>query len=1520
MGMKRMAKLGNITIAFLVLIGTAFCSSAQTTTFYATGPYKLYSDVSSHINPGFPTLHSTIADAIATYDWGVAKEFSEGGYQIELCAYKREQVSKPLVWHGNIDAGNDIVMIYYVSTTAPQTPECPTRIGEIDPNVSLGAYDHLGRESCDAQITCGNPINFAAKNKLQSELDTSQGRLIFERHYNSASGISPSYVGRNWRHSYSKTIDGIFDANLNSGSAILYREDGAKTSFILNNGIWENPNRPHDKLEVLVSPDGSGTVTDWRYSPAGSTQVEHYDAHGRLISVVDVGKGMSITLDYLSELFDGSQDFWRATKVTDENKRSLTIEYGNNGQISKLTTPDGGEYEYFYDAGLHLIGISFPGGTNKEYHYAEPGFVPSWSIHPLTGITDESSSRYAYFYYNSSEVPYKTEHAGGVDRYQIQYSGNGQSVSITGPSGESDVRQISSVLGGYKATSIVRSCIGCVSQTSSYTYNAQGKLETEVDGSGTSTSYTYNSRGLRNRKIEAESDTLGNKRTIQTDWHSDFPIPTERRIYDGSNSLIGKSTYTYNTRGQALTASQIDPVSSVTRTTTMTYCEQADVTAGTCPLVGLVRSVNGPRTDVIDTTSYTYRMADEASCATTPTTCPYRKGDLWKATNALSQVTETLKYDGAGRVLSVKDANGVITDLEYHPRGWLTARKTRGTNNTVETDDAITRIEYWPTGLVKKVTQPDGAFTAYTYDSAHRLTDIADNSGNTIHYTLDNAGNRIKEDTKDPASALKRTLSRVFNQLGHLQIHADAQANPTDFTYDANGNIDTVTDALDRVTDNDYDPLGRLSRTLQNVSGINAETQFAYDAQNNLTQVTDPKGLNTTYTYNGLGDLTQLTSPDTGTTLYTYDSGGNRKTQTDARNETATYSYNALNRLTGIAYATPALNVSYAYDTNQAVCTASTEKFSKGRLTKLTDASGTTQYCYDRFGNLVRKVQTTNGIALTVRYTYTLAGNLKTVTYPDGALVTYTRDAQGRITQATTKPAGTTTNQVVVKQIAYAPFGPAVSWKYGNNRILLRPLNQDYRPTAIHDAGVGGLSVGFQYDPIGNLTQLTPGASAIPQVKLDYDALSRLTAFKDGLTDVAIETYAYDTTGNRQSVTNSAGTKTYTYQTTSHRLSQVGTEARTYDAAGNTTAIGGVAKEFAYDATGRMSQVNAGGVATMNYQYNGKGEQVRKYLGTANTYTVYDEAGHWLGDYDTTGAAVQQAIWLNDLPVGLIANGNIVHYIEPDHLGTPRVVIEVARNLAVWTWDLKGEAFGNSEPNQNPDLDANLFALNMRFPGQRYDAATGLNYNYFRDYDPATGRYSQSDPIGLMAGVSTYGYVSGSPLVWADMYGLLQWTLMPVQWNTGTATGAITRTYPGARQSEFRENTLARTTMDWNISARCTCGAGGYSLDEFEVSLTPIVLLRQRYDSPEIRRSTRRDELDHVRDLNTWANGARTGAEQFENSFKSQSFSSELACLEAARAAMQGHLSSGIVPAVTDSHNRWDAGRNPRHRLIVPGD
>ncbi|MCT8287723.1 RHS repeat protein, partial [Xanthomonas translucens pv. translucens] len=835
-----------------------------------------------------------------------------------------------------------------------------------------------------------------------------------------------------------------------------------------------------------------------------------------------------------------------------------------------------------------------------------------------------------------------------------------------------------------------------------------------------------------------------------TTWHASFAVPTQRQVYNAADVLVAQSSWAYNVRGQALTASRTDPVAGTTRTSTTTYCEQSDIDAGNCPLLGLVTSVDGPRSDVSDLQHYTYYFYDDSTCASAPTTCPHRKGDLWKVTSALGQVTEYLSYDGAGRVLSVKDANGTITDYTYHPRGWLTASKVRGADSTTESDDRITLIDYWPTGLVKQVTQPDGAFTAFTYDAAHRLTDIADNAGNTLHYTLDNAGNRVKEDTKDASGSLKRTLSRVYNQLGQLSTQATASGDPTDFGYDANGNTTAVTDALGHKTQNDYDPLNRLASTLQDVGGIAADTKFGYDALDNLTKVTDPKGLDTTYAYNGLGDLTKLTSPDTGVTNYTYDSAGNRATRIDARNIKTTYSYDALNRLTKLAYPTTSLNVSYTYDVSQATC-ASGETYAIGRLARMQDGSGSTDYCYDRFGDLVRKVQTTNGKVFVLRYAYTKAGQLSRLTYPDGATVDYVRNAQGQTTEVGVTPAGGT-RQVLLNNATYYPFGPVASWSYGNGRPMQRVLDQDYRPLAINDTRSDGLSTGFAFDPAGNLRALTAAGNTAPVVSLDYDALGRLTAFKDGPTGTVIDGYSYDATGNRLSAKVNTVTQSYTYPTTSHRLSAVAGTARTYDAIGNTLSIGGTAQAFAYDATGRMSQAKRAGTVVMKYVYNGRGEQVRR-VDKTNTYTLYDESGHWLGNYDANGTTLQQAIWLDDLPVGVLAN-NSLRYVQPDHLGSPRAVIDPSRDVAIWKWDLKGEAFGNTPPDQDPDKDGTAFVFDMRFPGQRYDAATGLNQNYFRDYDAGTGRYGQSDPIGLGGGISTYGYAFGSPLSFIDPLGL----------------------------------------------------------------------------------------------------------------------------------------------------------------------
>ncbi|MDH0339878.1 RHS repeat-associated core domain-containing protein, partial [Metapseudomonas otitidis] len=112
-------------------------------------------------------------------------------------------------------------------------------------------------------------------------------------------------------------------------------------------------------------------------------------------------------------------------------------------------------------------------------------------------------------------------------------------------------------------------------------------------------------------------------------------------------------------------------------------------------------------------------------------------------------------------------------------------------------------------------------------------------------------------------------------------------------------------------------------------------------------------------------------------------------------------------------------------------------------------------------------------------------------------------------------------------------------------------------------------------------------------------------------------------------------------------------------------------------------------------------------------------------------------------------------YLHSDHLNTPRLATNQNGNL-VWSWP--SDAFGVGQPNNH----GSTIDVILRFPGQVADAHSGLYYNYFRDYDPETGRYVESDPIGLDGGLNTYGYVEGNPLSSVDELGLITNTLIGI--------------------------------------------------------------------------------------------------------------------------------------------------------------
>jgi RHS repeat-associated protein len=141
----------------------------------------------------------------------------------------------------------------------------------------------------------------------------------------------------------------------------------------------------------------------------------------------------------------------------------------------------------------------------------------------------------------------------------------------------------------------------------------------------------------------------------------------------------------------------------------------------------------------------------------------------------------------------------------------------------------------------------------------------------------------------------------------------------------------------------------------------------------------------------------------------------------------------------------------------------------------------------------------------------------------------------------------------------------------------------------------------------------------------------------------------------------------------------------------------------------------------------------------------------------------------------------------------------------VWRWD--SEPFGSDEANEDPDGDGDRVGYGLRFPGQYYDREAGLYYNHRRWYEPKSGRYTTSDPLGLNSGLNTYGYVRGNPLSYVDPLGL-DYTVTVN--DTGGRDGA---TYGGTLTITNNGQTVSVPTSSWPNSSNASPGVAPGTYD-----------------------------------------------------------------------------------------------------------
>ncbi|MEM7101354.1 MAG: RHS repeat domain-containing protein, partial [Pseudomonadota bacterium] len=251
-----------------------------------------------------------------------------------------------------------------------------------------------------------------------------------------------------------------------------------------------------------------------------------------------------------------------------------------------------------------------------------------------------------------------------------------------------------------------------------------------------------------------------------------------------------------------------------------------------------------------------------------------------------------------------------------------------------------------------------------------------------------------------------------------------------------------------------------------------------------------------------------------------------------------------------------------------------------GRLTSITDESGQMSLSYDHRGNVTQDSRIVDGQSYVVDYTYDLADNIQTMTYPSGRTITFTRDTAGRVTSI--KEGAT----VLVENVLYHPFGRPKSWDYGNGLTQVVDIDTDGRVDEwkVLDGSTELHKWSYNYDDVHNIDDITKDGTL---EDYNYDDVYRL---KDqtpiGQSQIS---YTYDGVGNRKSETQGVNSKTYSYEGSSNRLISDDGQAINYDDAGNVVSDDNGNRVFTYNRSNRLSAIHESGLLRAEYSYNSSG-------------------------------------------------------------------------------------------------------------------------------------------------------------------------------------------------------------------------------------------------------------------------------------------------------------------------------------------
>ncbi|HET7434438.1 MAG TPA: RHS repeat-associated core domain-containing protein [Thermoanaerobaculia bacterium] len=583
----------------------------------------------------------------------------------------------------------------------------------------------------------------------------------------------------------------------------------------------------------------------------------------------------------------------------------------------------------------------------------------------------------------------------------------------------------------------------------------------------------------------------------------------------------------------------------------------------------LRKSIDGPRTDVDDVTSFVYYPIDGSVPA-------LWRGQLAAVRNAAGHITRFEDYDVFGRTRRAIDANDVVTEQTFDALGRAATSTTKGvagcdtSREPLCATDLTAQRTYYGAGPLQREIRPGGGVTEYTYDEESRVDTVSRGPAvgdprERIDYDYDPmSGNKSAERMQALADGVwvdKNRTTFGYDALGQLVTTTHADASFVMYEYDSAGRTLATRDERHSTPNTvyTYDAAGRVAtvrQTLATAVGGSIATVYRYDVQGNLSAVVDPNGNTTTYRYDDFGQMLRQQSPVSGTTTYDYDAAGNLIAMTDANGASTTRTYDALSRVTRTVAARGS-------ETDQVTWTYDTAAFGVGRAAAMSDPTGATTYAYERRGLLAAETKVIGSGSYITRYLFDADGNRSRITYPSGRIVSYGFDYAGR-------PASAALGSVpLVIAAVYMPFGPVSKIEYGNGTIRTTSYDQRYQPL-VNALTLGGELIAshtYSHDAAGNITAISDDVDASYSRAFGYDDINRLIVANTSEALWGSGSYAYDAMGNMKSLRlGRTRNASFTYSGTLPTLVSVAengtTKAVVYDAAGNELTFGGVAYEY----------------------------------------------------------------------------------------------------------------------------------------------------------------------------------------------------------------------------------------------------------------------------------------------------------------------------------------------------------------------